>query len=151
MLEGSPRRFETSGAANRFGHFLLSHLLLPVLRRNESGAPRLLTLGTVTANLEEFCGKVPIPARVDLGNLAGLEAGLKAAVVMIDGKPFKAGNACMDGKRRHMIMSRQFDLRLHASSGVIFSTLYAGCAADTGLFAMHRNRSRRSFRASRKT
>ena len=34
---------------------------------------RIITLGTVTANSEEFGGKVPIPAPSDLGDLVGLE------------------------------------------------------------------------------
>jgi protochlorophyllide reductase len=49
----------------------------------------LITLGTVTANSEEFGGKVPIPAPADLGDLACLEAGFRAPIAMIDGKPFK--------------------------------------------------------------
>lgn len=59
-------------ATNRFGHFLLSHLLLPRLEPLNGAAPRLITLGTVTANSEEFGGKVPIPAPADLGDLQGL-------------------------------------------------------------------------------
>jgi protochlorophyllide reductase len=97
-------------------------------------APRLVTLGTVTANSEEFGGKVPLPAPADLGALQGLEAGFQAPVSMIDGKAFKAGKAYKDSKLCNMIMSREFHRRHHGTTGVVFSTLYPGCVAETALF-----------------
>jgi protochlorophyllide reductase len=128
----SPEGFEISVATNHFGHFLLSTELLPDLQR--SRAPRLTTLGTVTANSEEFGGKVPIPAPADLGELAGLEAGFRAPVAMIDGKPFKPGKAYKDSKLCNMIISRELHRRYHADTGIVFNTLYPGCVADTALF-----------------
>jgi protochlorophyllide reductase len=128
----SPEGFEISVATNHLGHFLLSTLLLPDLARAPS--PRLVTLGTVTANSEEFGGKVPIPAPADLGELAGLEAGFLAPVAMIDGKPFKPGKAYKDSKLCNMIMSREMHRRHHASTGIVFTTLYPGCVAETALF-----------------
>jgi protochlorophyllide reductase len=80
------------------GHFLLSRLLLDDLKRAAAATgskARLVTLGTVTANSEEFGGKVPIPAPANLGELQG---------------------------------------RFHADTGIVFSTLYPGCVADTALF-----------------
>lgn len=129
-LEG----YEISVATNHLGHLLLSLLLLPEFERVPGRAPRLITLGTVTANSEEFGGKVPIPAPADLGDLAGLAAGFKAPIAMIDGKAFKPGKAYKDSKLCNMIMSRELHRRYHASSGVIFNTLYPGCVADTALF-----------------
>ena len=134
----SPEGYEISVATNHLGHFLLSRLLLDDLQR--AGGPgsmkraRLITLGTVTANSEEFGGKVPIPAPADLGDLQGLEAGFLAPVAMIDGKPFKAGKAYKDSKLCNMIVSRELHRRHHADTGVVFSTLYPGCVADTALF-----------------
>jgi protochlorophyllide reductase len=130
----SPEGYELSVATNHLGHFLLSRLLLPMLQPTPVGAPRLITLGTVTANSEEFGGKVPIPAPADLGDLAGLEAGFKAPVAMIDGKKFKAGKAYKDSKLCTMIVSRELHRRYHESTGVIFNTLYPGCVAETALF-----------------
>lgn len=134
----SPEGYEISVATNHFGHFLLSLLLLDDLQKGGGAVPgepaRLITLGTVTANSEEFGGKVPIPAPADLGNLQGLEAGFKAPVAMIDGKPFKPGKAYKDSKLCNMIMSRELHRRYHASTGIVFNTLYPGCVADTALF-----------------
>lgn len=128
----SPEGYEISVATNYFGHFLLANLLLPDLQ--QAKAPRLVTLGTVTANSEEFGGKVPIPAPADLGDLQGLEAGFLAPVAMIDGKPFKPGKAYKDSKLCTMIMSRELHRRFHANTGIVFSTLYPGCVAETPLF-----------------
>ncbi|OYX79084.1 MAG: protochlorophyllide oxidoreductase [Sphingomonadales bacterium 32-65-25] len=132
----SPEGYEISVATNYFGHFLLAHLLLDDLKKAKGrlpSPPRLITLGTVTANSEEFGGKVPIPAPAELGDLAGLEAGFKAPIAMIDGKPFKPGKAYKDSKLACMIMNREFHKRW-GDTGIVFNTLYPGCVADTALF-----------------
>ncbi len=133
----SPEGYEISVATNHLGHFLLSHLLLPDLtqaRTTGARSPRLITLGTVTANLAEFGGKIPIPAPANLGNLEGMEAGFKAPQAMIDGKSFKPGKAYKDSKLCNMIISREMHRRWHAETGIVFNTLYPGCVADTPLF-----------------
>jgi protochlorophyllide reductase len=130
----SPEGYEISVATNHIGHFLLAMLLLDDLQTDRSRQPRLITLGTVTANSEEFGGKVPIPAPANLGALEGLAAGFKAPVAMIDGKPFKAGKAYKDSKLCNMIISREFHRRYHEKTGIVFNTLYPGCVADTALF-----------------
>jgi len=132
----SPEGYEISVATNYFGHFLLAHLLIGDLKASNGrlgGPSRLITLGTVTANSEEFGGKVPIPAPADLGDLAGLAAGFQAPIAMIDGKPFKPGKAYKDSKLACMIMNREFHKRW-GETGIIFNTLYPGCVADTPLF-----------------
>lgn len=128
----SPEGYELSVATNYLGHFLLANLMLDDLQR--AAAPRLVTLGTVTANSEEFGGRIPIPAPADLGNFEGFEAGFNAPIAMINGKPFKAGKAYKDSKLCTMMMSRELHARYHAKTGIIFSTLYPGCVAETPLF-----------------
>ena len=134
QAQRSPEGFEISVATNHFGHFLLSKLLLPALQRSRHAQPRLITLGTVTANSEEFGGKVPIPAPANLGDLSGLKAGFLAPVAMIDGRPFKPGKAYKDSKLCNMMISREFHRRYHDKTGIVFNTLYPGCVADTALF-----------------
>ena len=131
--ERSPEGYEISVATNHFGHFLLATSLLPDLQ-DTGRDPRLITLGTVTANAEEFGGKIPIPSPADIGELEGLEAGFKAPVAMINGGPFKAGKAYKDSKLCNMIISRELHRRYHEPTGIVFSTLYPGCVADTALF-----------------
>jgi protochlorophyllide reductase len=130
----SPEGYEISVATNHFGHFLLAHLLLPALERSTHASRRLIILGTVTANAAEFGGKIPIPAPANLGNLAGLEAGFRDPVAMIDGGAFKAGKAYKDSKLCNMITSRELHRRHHERTGIVFNTLYPGCVADTPLF-----------------
>jgi protochlorophyllide reductase len=132
--ERSPEGYEISVATNHFGHFLLTNLLLPDLERSTHASRRLIILGTVTANYEEFGGKIPIPAPADLGDLEGLAAGFKAPIGMINGKPFKPGKAYKDSKLCNMITGRELHRRHHARTGIVFNTLYPGCVADTPLF-----------------
>jgi protochlorophyllide reductase len=129
----SQEGYEISVATNHLGHFLLALTLLGDLAGSKR-SPRLITLGTVTANSEEFGGRIPIPAPADLGELQGLEAGFKDPVAMIDGGPFKAGKAYKDSKLCNMIISRELHRRYHDTTGIVFSTLYPGCVADTALF-----------------
>jgi len=132
----SPQGFEISVATNYFGHYVLSRMLLENLKQTAAQREhaRLITLGTVTANSEEFGGKVPIPAPADIGALEGLITGFKAPIAMINGKPFKPGKAYKDSKLCNMVMNRELQKRYHASTGVIFNTLYPGCVAETALF-----------------
>jgi protochlorophyllide reductase len=130
----SPEGYELSVATNHFGHFLLCNLMLEDLKASTASDRRLIILGTVTANSKELGGKIPIPAPADLGDLQGLAAGFKAPIAMIDGKPFKAGKAYKDSKLCNMMTSRELHRRYHASTGIVFDTLYPGCVADTPLF-----------------
>ena len=124
--------YELSVAVNHLGHFLLVRLLLPVLAQRPGS--RLVTLGTVTANSEEFGGRIPIPKPADLGTLAGLADGFREPIAMIDGGAFRPGKAYKDSKLCNMITSRELHGRYHEETGVVFSTVYPGCVADTALF-----------------
>jgi protochlorophyllide reductase len=132
--ERSPQGYEISMATNHLGHFLLIQLLLKDLERSNHPSRRLVILGTVTANSKELGGRIPIPAPADLGDLAGFAAGFRAPIAMADGKPFKPGKAYKDSKLCTMITSQELHRRLHASTGIVFTSLYPGCVADTPLF-----------------
>ena len=132
--ERSPQGYEISMATNHLGHFLLIQLLLGDLERSEHPSRRLVILGTVTANSKELGGRIPIPAPADLGDLAGFAAGFKAPIAMADGKPFKPGKAYKDSKLCTMITTQELHRRLHETTGLVFTSLYPGCVADTPLF-----------------
>ena len=132
--ERSPQGYELSMATNHLGQFLLIHLLLPDLERSSHPSRRVVILGTVTANSKELGGKIPIPAPADLGDLAGFKAGFQAPIAMANGKPFKPGKAYKDSKLCNMITTQELHRRLHGSTGIVFSSLYPGCVADSPLF-----------------
>ena len=130
----SPQGYELSMATNHLGHFLLVQLLLPQLQASQHPSRRVVILGTVTANSKELGGKIPIPAPADLGDLSGFKAGFKAPIAMANGKAFKPGKAYKDSKLCNMITTQELHRRLHGSTGIVFSSLYPGCVADTPLF-----------------
>jgi len=139
----SVQGYEISMATNHFGHFLLIQLLLenlscsrrPVwLGRSWGSEPaRMVMLGTVTANLKELGGKIPIPAPADLGDLSGFEQGFRDPICMASGKRFKPGKAYKDSKLCNMITTQELHRR-YKDSPVLFSSLYPGCVANTKLF-----------------
>ncbi|BAU62919.1 protochlorophyllide oxidoreductase [Stanieria sp. NIES-3757] len=129
--------YELSVATNHLGHYLLCRLMLDDLMRSPSSDKRLVILGTVTANPKELGGKIPIPAPPDLGNLEGFEAGFKEPITMINGKQFKSGKAYKDSKLCNVLTMRELHRRYHNSTGIMFSSLYPGCVADTPLFRNH--------------
>ena len=132
--ERSPQGYEISMATNHLGQFLLIQLLFASLQRSQHPSRRLVILGTVTANSKELGGKIPIPAPADLGDLSGFASGFKEPIAMADGKPFKPGKAYKDSKLCNMITTQELHRRLHESTGIVFTSLYPGCVADTPLF-----------------
>ncbi|WP_320676483.1 protochlorophyllide reductase [Prochlorococcus sp. MIT 1300] len=139
----SAQGYEISMATNHLGHFLLIQLLLDNLRRSSrpvwtgtswgNEGPRVVILGTVTANYKELGGKIPIPAPADLGNLSGFEQGFRAPICMASGKRFKPGKAYKDSKLCNMITTQELHRR-YKDSPILFSSLYPGCVANTKLF-----------------
>jgi len=132
--ERSPQGYEISMATNHLGHFLLIQMLLPELQNSSHPSRRVVILGTVTANSKELGGKIPIPAPADLGDLSGFAAGFKAPIAMANGKAFKPGKAYKDSKLCNMITTQELHRRLHGTTGIVFSSLYPGCVADSPLF-----------------
>lgn len=112
--------YELSVATNHLGHFLLCNLMLEDLKNSGAQEPRLVILGTVTANPKELGGKIPIPAPPDLGDLQGFEAGFKAPIAMINGKKFKPGKAYKDSKLCNVLTMRELHRRYHELTGITF-------------------------------
>ncbi|MGB7440339.1 MAG: protochlorophyllide reductase [Coleofasciculaceae cyanobacterium] len=131
----SPEGFELTVATNHLGHFLLCNLMLEDLQNSSSSQPRLVILGTVTHNPDELGGK--IPPRPDLGDLKGFAEGFKAPISMIDGKKFEPVKAYKDSKVCNVLTMRELHRRYHDSTGIVFSSLYPGCVAETPLFRNH--------------
>ena len=129
--------YELSVATNHLGHFLLCNLMIEDLKKSSASPPKLVILGTVTANPKELGGKIPIPAPPDLGDLKGFEAGFKEPVSMINGKQFKSGKAYKDSKLCNVLTMRELHRRYRDGTGIVFSSLYPGCVADTPLFRNH--------------
>ncbi len=139
----SVQGYEISMATNHFGHFLLIQLLLDNLRSSNRPfwngtswgveSPRVVILGTVTANNKELGGKIPIPAPADLGDLSGFEEGFLDPISMASGKRFKPGKAYKDSKLCNMITTQELHRR-YKDSPILFSSLYPGCVANTKLF-----------------
>ncbi|KFM25144.1 Protochlorophyllide reductase, chloroplastic [Auxenochlorella protothecoides] len=133
--------FELSVGTNHLAHFLLVNLLLEDLKaapkKSPLPAPRLVIVGSITGNTNTLAGNVP--PKADLGDLSGLEAGVKVgqASPMIDGGEFDGAKAYKDSKLCNMLTVRELHRRYHDSTGITFSSLYPGCIASSGLFRSH--------------
>mmetsp|Transcript_35459 Transcript_35459/g.93521 ORF Transcript_35459/g.93521 Transcript_35459/m.93521 type:complete len:456 (-) Transcript_35459:693-2060(-) len=129
---------ELSFAANYLGHFLLCNLLLDDLKSSKVKPARCIILGTVTASInnKELGGMIPPLA--DVGQFQGLEQGMVGPEVsMVDGGKFNGAKAYKDSKVCDVMLMRELHRRYHKSTGIVFSSLYPGCIADTGLFREH--------------
>ncbi|MDZ8055634.1 MAG: protochlorophyllide reductase [Aulosira sp. ZfuVER01] len=131
----SPEGYELTMTTNHLGHFLLCNLLLEDLKKSPYSDRRLVILGTVTHNPDELGGK--IPPRPDLGNLEGFADGFKEPISMIDGKKFEPVKAYKDSKVCNVLTMRELHRRYHDTTGIVFSSLYPGCVAETPLFRNH--------------
>ena len=131
----SPEGYELSMTTNHLGHFLLCNLMLEDLSHSSAPEKRMVILGTVTHNPDELGGK--IPPRPDLGNLEGFADGFKDPISMVDGKNFEPVKAYKDSKVCNVLTMRELDRRYHESTGIVFTSLYPGCVADTPLFRNH--------------
>ncbi|MEL4898020.1 protochlorophyllide reductase [Crocosphaera sp. Alani8] len=131
----SPEGYELSMTTNHLGHFLLCNLMLEDLKKSPVSEKRVVILGTVTHNPNELGGK--IPPRPDLGNLEGFAEGFQEPISMVDGKKFEPVKAYKDSKVCNVLTMRELHRRYHESTGIIFTSLYPGCVADTPLFRNH--------------
>jgi NAD(P)-dependent dehydrogenase (short-subunit alcohol dehydrogenase family) len=52
----------------------------------------------------------------------------------VDGKPFFGAKAYKDSKVCNMMTVSELHRRYHDSTGIVFSSMYPGCIAETALF-----------------
>jgi len=134
--------FEMSMGVNHFGHFLLVNLLLDDMSRAENA--RMCIVGSITGNTNTVGGGLVYP-QANLGKLQGFEKGAKKPIEMVDGKPFFGAKAYKDSKVCNMMTVSELHRRYHDSTGIIFSSMYPGCIAETALFREKRTWFRKAF------
>eukprot|EP00401_Gymnodinium_catenatum_P027677 CAMPEP_0117575528 /NCGR_PEP_ID=MMETSP0784-20121206/62251_1 /TAXON_ID=39447 /ORGANISM="" /LENGTH=453 /DNA_ID=CAMNT_0005374597 /DNA_START=92 /DNA_END=1453 /DNA_ORIENTATION=+ len=138
---GGPRwsadGYELSFATNYLGHFLLCNLLLEDLQKSSVRPARCVILGTVTATVNDRELGGQIPPKADLGQLQGLKQGMRSPVTMLDGGKFDGAKAYKDSKVCDILLMKQLHKRFHESTGIVFSSMYPGCIAETSLFREH--------------
>mmetsp|Transcript_10398 Transcript_10398/g.31368 ORF Transcript_10398/g.31368 Transcript_10398/m.31368 type:complete len:421 (-) Transcript_10398:1683-2945(-) len=141
--------FEMSMGVNHLGHFLLVQLLLNDLKRAQDKG-RVIIVGSITGNQNTIGGGLVYP-RADLGDLKGFrqKPGSKydpeGLFEMADGGSFFGAKAYKDSKVCNMMTVQELHRRYHDSTGVVFSSLYPGCIAETGLFREKRGWFRQLF------
>jgi protochlorophyllide reductase len=134
--------FEMSMGVNHLGHFLLVNLLLKDMQKAKN--PRICIVGSITGNTNTVGGGLVYP-QADLGNLQGLQKGCKNPIAMADGKPFFGAKAYKDAKVCNMMTVSELDRRYQAKTGIVFSSMYPGCIAETALFREKRPWFRKAF------
>jgi len=134
--------FEMSMGVNHLGHFLLVNLLLDDMSRAKNA--RCCIVGSITGNTNTVGGGLVYP-QADLGKLQGFEKGLKKPISMADGKPFFGAKAYKDSKVCNMMTVSELNRRYHDSTGIVFSSMYPGCIAETALFREKRTWFRKAF------
>ena len=123
--------FEMTMGVNHLGHFLLCNLLLEDMSRAKNA--RLCIVGSVTGNTNTIGGGLVYP-RADLGDLQGFDRGGTNPVAMADGAAFFGAKAYKDSKVCNMMTLSELHGRYHDDTGIVFSSLYPGCVAETNLF-----------------
>lgn len=134
--------FEMSMGVNHLGHFLLVNLLLEDMAKAKGA--RCVIVGSITGNTNTVGGGLVYP-QADLGNLKGLKEGMQKPIAMADGKPFFGAKAYKDSKVCNMMTVSELHRRYHEDTGIVFSSMYPGCIAETALFREKRPWFRKAF------
>ncbi|KAH8049715.1 hypothetical protein JL721_11597 [Aureococcus anophagefferens] len=114
---------------NYLSHFLLVSLLMEDMARAD---PRIALAGSATATTTPPGGGGVYPI-ADLKDLDGLKAGFKNPVSMIDGYNFIGAKAYKDSKLCLMMLSNMLHDKYHKQTGIVFSSIYPGCIAESPL------------------
>merc|ERR1719311_1643263 len=126
--------YEMSFGVNHLGHFLLIQLLLPDLKRAKEA--RVCMVGSITGNSNTIGGGFVYP-RAEVGELDGIKKGPGSE--MVDGGKFDGAKAYKDAKALNMMNVTELDRRFHKDTGIVFSSMYPGCIAETNLFREKRD------------
>jgi len=121
--------YEMSMGVNHLGHFLLVNLLLPDLKKAKNS--RVCIVGSITGNSNTIGGGFVYP-RAEIGELDGLKQGPMSE--MVDGGSFDGAKAYKDAKALNMMTVTELHRRYHDETGIVFSSMYPGCIAETNLF-----------------
>jgi protochlorophyllide reductase len=140
--------FESTLSVNHLGHFLLVQLLLPELKAGS----RVCIVGSVTGNKNTIAGSFVKPV-ADLGELKGLGysaveyAGEHRQSPMVGSptEPFNGAKAYKDAKALNMVTVLELHRRFAEETGVVFTSMYPGCIAETSLFRNKRTWFRKAF------
>lgn len=134
--------FEMSMGVNHFGHFLLVNLLLEDMSKAKGA--RVCVVGSITGNTNTVGGGLVYP-QANLGKLEGFEQGATKPIEMVDGKKFFGAKAYKDSKVCNMMTVSELHRRYHDKTGIVFSSMYPGCIAETALFREKRPWFRKAF------
>ena len=106
-------------------------------------------MGSVTGNSNTIAGKFVKPV-AELGTLEGLAAGGAKASAMAasPSEAFDGAKAYKDAKALNMMTVLEMHRRFHEETGVVFSSIYPGCIAETNLFREKRQWFRRARRSA---
>jgi protochlorophyllide reductase len=127
---------------NFLSHFLMVSLLMDDMARARD--PRVILVGSVTGNDNTVGGGGVYPI-ADLKKLAGLKAGFKNPIAMMDGYQFIGAKAYKDSKLALMMLSNILHAKFHKQTGITFSSIYPGCIAESPLFREKRPWFRKYF------
>jgi len=120
--DGCPQELQV----NFLSHFLMvSHQLTDMAKASD---PRVIFVGGAAA--EESVAVYP---RADLGGCAGLKAGLRQPISMVDGFNYQSSKAYKDSKLCLSMLSRMLHERYHKQTGISFSTVHLGAIGDSAL------------------
>jgi len=130
--------FEESLTVNHLSHFLLVNLMIKDLKKSKD--PRCIIVGSITGNTNTVGGGAVAP-HANLGTMEGLAK----HSIMVDGGDYNGAKAYKDSKLANMMTVLELHRRYHDKTGIVFSSMYPGCVAETALFRQKRSWFRNFF------